>query len=72
MSEKKPIILRLPLAQGICPVCGKPSYSRAGTHPQCAIAREDALSRDERKKSIAAGDKPKRKTWGRPSPNVKA
>ena len=24
-----------------CPVCGKPSYSRGGVHPQCAVARAD-------------------------------
>jgi hypothetical protein len=72
MSEKKPIVLKFPQAQGNCPVCGKPSYSRAGTHPQCAIAQADALSRDERKKSLATAIKPKRKTWGRPGPKTQA
>lgn len=24
-----------------CPVCGKPSYSLAGIHPQCSVSRAD-------------------------------
>jgi hypothetical protein len=28
-----------------CPVCGKPSYSRGGVHPQCSMRQADALSR---------------------------
>ena len=50
MSEKKPIILQFTPARANCPVCGKPSYSATGTHPQCAVARFDALTRDDRKK----------------------
>jgi hypothetical protein len=26
-----------------CPVCGKPSYSLGGVHPQCAVARADKV-----------------------------
>ncbi|HJS08257.1 MAG TPA: hypothetical protein VJ809_11385 [Pirellulales bacterium] len=26
-----------------CPVCGKPSYSRGGVHPQCAVSRADKV-----------------------------
>jgi hypothetical protein len=39
MSISKPVaIVHTPPA---CPVCGKPSYSRGGVHPQCAVARAD-------------------------------
>ena len=26
-----------------CPVCGKPSYSLGGVHPQCAVTRADKV-----------------------------
>jgi hypothetical protein len=26
----------------ICPMCGRPSYSREGIHPQCAVAQADS------------------------------
>lgn len=25
--------------RALCPICGKPSYSREGLHPQCAFKR---------------------------------
>lgn len=37
MSDKKPkppIISAPP--RKVCPICGKPSYSAVGVHPQCA------------------------------------
>jgi hypothetical protein len=71
MSEKKPIVLRMPRARGNCPVCGKPSYSATGTHPQCAVARADTLSREDRKKSAAAAAKAKRKSWSKTCPKCK-
>ncbi|MCI0358317.1 MAG: hypothetical protein L0211_07535 [Planctomycetaceae bacterium] len=27
----------------LCPVCGKPSYSLGGVHPQCAVSRADKV-----------------------------
>jgi hypothetical protein len=72
MSEKKPIILRMPPSRENCPVCGKPSYSSTGTHPQCALVRADELSRDDRKKSAAAAAKVKRKSWSKPCPKCKS
>jgi hypothetical protein len=71
MSEKKPTILQMSRARGICPVCGKPSYSATGTHPQCAVARADALSRDVRKKVAAAVSKAKRKSWSKVCPKCR-
>jgi hypothetical protein len=43
MSQKKPIPIgdETP-AKKVCPVCGEPSYSAAGIHPQCAIVQADA------------------------------
>ena len=46
MSESKPAPLFAPRAQRpLCPVCGEPSYSRRGIHPQCAEKRS-AAARD--------------------------
>lgn len=44
MNTKKPepLILVQPQPRGkICPVCGKPSYSRGGVHPQCCVRQAD-------------------------------
>lgn len=37
------------VARPLCPVCGKASYSKAGVHPQCVVARADAVDRANRK-----------------------
>jgi hypothetical protein len=29
-----------------CPVCGKPSYSRFGIHPQCSLKQADDKTAD--------------------------
>ena len=50
MSEKKPVILSFPAVQKFCPVCGKVSYSLSGEHPQCSVARRDAVVKDRQKK----------------------
>ncbi len=71
MSEKKPVVLQMSRARGNCPVCGKPSYSATGMHPQCAVARADALSREDRKKTAATIAKPKRRTWSKACPKCK-
>ena len=52
MNVKKPGPLEAAILRNLCPVCGKASYSRGGTHPQCAVARADA---DVRAKRLAAG-----------------
>ena len=41
VSEKKPTPVFRPVAPGLCPVCGKPSYSKSGEHPQCSLNRAD-------------------------------
>ena len=56
MNGKKPDPLDSEPPRKICPICGKPSYSREGIHPQCAVADADA----KRLKEIKASqqDKP--------------
>jgi predicted RNA-binding Zn-ribbon protein involved in translation (DUF1610 family) len=77
VSEKKPVALREANTRGLCPVCGKASYSQTGTHPQCALARFDAADKIVRK---AAADKlereapagvavrPENRTWFKKCP----
>jgi endogenous inhibitor of DNA gyrase (YacG/DUF329 family) len=71
MSEKKPIIAPATAARNNCPVCGKPSYSATGTHPQCAVARADSVSRAARKAAGVEVVKPPRKSWSKPCPKCK-
>jgi hypothetical protein len=72
MSEQKPRPLYTASARGVCPVCGKTSYSHTGTHPQCAVARADALMRAAIKASGAVEKKaPNRKSWSKPCPKCK-
>jgi hypothetical protein len=71
MSEKKPIVLRAVPLQRVCPVCGKASYSPAGTHPQCSVARADAISREARKVAEVEVSKAPRKLWSKPCPKCK-
>jgi hypothetical protein len=71
MSEKKPVVLRAVPAPGLCPVCGKASYSLNGTHPQCSVARADAISRAARKAAGVEVVEAPRKSWSKPCPKCK-
>jgi hypothetical protein len=44
MQHKRPVPLldKSKPSRRSCPVCGSPSYSRQGIHPQCAAQRADA------------------------------
>jgi predicted amidophosphoribosyltransferase len=57
MSAKNPIPIAVERSGKICPVCGKPSYSRDGVHPQCSMVLADA----PRKLRLAAEKKAKAK-----------
>lgn len=57
MSEKKSVPIAASASHNLCPVCGKRSYSAAGTHPQCAQRQADAA----RKESLAAEKKAEEK-----------
>jgi hypothetical protein len=71
MSEKKPLVVRVAPLQRLCPVCGKASYSRTGTHPQCSVARADSISREARKAAGIEISKEPRKLWSKPCPKCK-
>jgi len=42
MSHKNPTLILGDDNVKVCPVCGKPSYSADGIHPQCAVQQADA------------------------------
>jgi hypothetical protein len=63
MSSSTPsIVARTPPA---CPVCGKPSYSRGGVHPQCEVARADKV---RKLKPAPKAAKPARGQWTKRCP----
>ncbi len=53
----------------ICPICGKPSYSTGGVHPQCAVLQADVTRQKERKtKQAQLPEKPQRRSWQKKCP----
>lgn len=42
VSEKKPTPMISQRNGKKCPVCGQPSYSAGGIHPQCAVVQADS------------------------------
>lgn len=63
MSAKKPVPIFPQHDTKFCPVCGKPSYSRDGIHPQCAVVQADAPRQKqlaEEKKQLANTKKEQR------------
>jgi hypothetical protein len=62
MSEKKPVPIMAGTGHNMCPVCGKRSYSAAGTHPQCAQNQADAVRKQKLAAEKAAEKKPPAKT----------
>jgi hypothetical protein len=71
MSEKKPIPVLPPRAKAICAVCGKPSYSASGMHPQCSVARADASTKADLKLTRPVVAKTRPKTWFKPCPKCR-
>jgi hypothetical protein len=47
-DHKKPTPIIAERNERFCPICGKRSYSSGGTHPQCAVRREETKARTER------------------------
>src|SRR6185436_10930365 len=41
MSIIKPVVVIPGPEKILCPICGKPTYSRGGIHPQCAMEQAD-------------------------------
>jgi len=60
MSHKKPTPILGEHNTKTCPVCGKPSYSADGIHPQCAVQQADALRKQQlkAKEKTEANEKP--------------
>ena len=63
MNEKKPEPIYSRPPRKICPICGQPSYSREGIHPQCAAEDADAKRVEMMKKE----DEPQEKKPARKS-----
>jgi hypothetical protein len=53
VTHKKPEPISADPKRKKCPVCGKPSYSASGIHPQCCSTRSDAVLRAARKAAAA-------------------
>jgi hypothetical protein len=79
--KKKPVPLLLVHATTprLCPVCGAPSYSREGIHPQCAERRADAprmervkADRETAEQSTQATSSPDFSYWHKRCPRCQA
>ncbi|NIP86504.1 MAG: hypothetical protein GTO03_13430 [Planctomycetales bacterium] len=47
-----------------CPICGEPSYSAAGIHPQCATVQAEAPRLEQLKADKKAQQKkPQQRSW---------
>ncbi len=58
MSVKKPVPVIAEESNNLCPVCGKRSYSAAGTHPQCAQRQAEAVQKEKLAAEKTAEEKP--------------
>ena len=71
MSSEKSVVIVPPPPKHLCPICGTPSYSLGGIHPQCAIQQADAPGivrlRAERSTETKT-KKPARQTWKKKCP----
>ncbi|HEX4413196.1 MAG TPA: hypothetical protein VH107_06175 [Lacipirellulaceae bacterium] len=74
MSSEKAVLV-VPPPKHLCPVCGKPSYSRGGVHPQCAIEQADQ-PRLQRLRAAKAAEpkvkKPDKQAWKKRCPKCGA
>jgi hypothetical protein len=61
MSSEKSVLIVPQPPKNLCPVCGTPSYSLGGIHPQCAIQQADE-PRLARLRTAAKAAPPKVKT----------
>jgi ribosomal protein S27AE len=69
MNSKKPAPLMTVAIPRRCPVCGKASYSPAGEHPQCSLARADAVRRAALKATGAVvASQPRFRQWSKRCP----
>lgn len=73
MNNKRPTPIIAEPGKKICPVCGSPSYSTGGIHPQCA-ARQADLARPKQSKTTkkTATEKPQLRSWQKKCPKCGA
>jgi hypothetical protein len=65
MNSKKANLAVARRGEKICPVCGSPSYSPGGIHPQCAMQQADAPRKKRLKEQEKLGVKRKSRGKGR-------
>ena len=72
MAEPNPTSNSMTKGKKVCPVCGQPSYSREGIHPQCAIEQSDAPRQEElarlKKKAATEKKQPRQRSWNKKCP----
>jgi hypothetical protein len=75
MSNEKSVVIVPPPPKHLCPVCGTPSYSLGGVHPQCAIEQADApriLKLRATKAEPPKAKKPAKQSWKKKCPKCGA
>ncbi len=71
MSSEKSVIVLPPKPRQVCPICGTPSYSLGGVHPQCALKQADEPRLEKMRAAKAAEPKvkkPPRQSWQKKCP----
>lgn len=69
MSNRTPTPMIAERGKKICPVCGTPSYSAGGVHPQCAVRQADSARQKQQKaKKKPAAKKSQQSLWRKRCP----
>lgn len=79
MTKPVPLLFRTEKPRRTCPVCGSPTYSREGIHPQCAHRQASAQQlKDRQAQEQPAAAPPKQvsalalKPWHKRCPECQA
>jgi predicted RNA-binding Zn-ribbon protein involved in translation (DUF1610 family) len=71
MSKEEPMVIVPQRPKILCPVCGAPTYSAGGIHPQCAVSQADGIRVARLKKQRAEATqepKPAKNVWKKRCP----
>ena len=71
MSKEQPVLIVPQRPKILCPVCGTPTYSAGGIHPQCAVHQADdsRMARLKTERAEAPKEKkPARNVWKKRCP----
>ena len=71
MSKEEPIAIAPRRPKILCPVCGTPTYSAGGIHPQCAVHQADdsRMARLKTQRAEAPQEKkPAKNVWKKRCP----